>query len=411
MSEHPTSIDLFCGAGGLTQGLAEAGFQTVLASDSWEPALRTLEANFPEVPVLGADVRDVTGSDLISKAGLDGPPTALVGGPPCQGFTSAGARKANDARNTLIAEFARLAVEVRPELVLFENVEGFLTLDKGSFIIDLLDPLVAAGYHVELRKVNVANYGVPQLRKRIIALGMLRRDPGFPDFTHQAFGAPGAQRDDTLHLPPSPTVMDAIGHLPTPSPAPPGEVPDHYRRTVGDGEQARMRLLRQGQTMRDLPENLQHESYARRANRRVADGMPTEKRGGAPAGLRRLEADQPSKAITSAAMREFVHPVEDRPLTLRECAAIQTFPDTFEFFGSVSDRATLIGNAIPPVFARVLGAHLRCIAEGAEGQEAPGEGRLVSFDPTSATGMSPALQRVTRRVEERYGLRAPTLWG
>src|SRR5690606_12779965 len=100
---------------------------------------------------------------------------------------------------------------------------------------------------------------------------------------------------------------------------------------------------------RDLPQELWHGTYSRRANRRVSDGVPTDRRGGAPAGLRRLRPDQPSKAITSAAPSEFVHPLEDRMLTLRECARLQTFPDEFLFAGSRSERAVQIGNAVPPV--------------------------------------------------------------
>ncbi len=109
-----------------------------------------------------------------------------------------------------------------------------------------------------------------------------------------------------------------------------------------------------GQTMKDLPEHLQHESFRRRAFRRVMDGTPVERRGGAPSGLKRLFADEPSLTITSAATREFVHPTEDRLLTLRECARLQTFPDSFVFAGSAASRIQQIGNAIPPMLARTV---------------------------------------------------------
>lgn len=402
-----TSIDLFAGAGGLTLGLAAAGVRTVLASDNWAPALDTFESNFPEMPLLGADATDLTGDLLLQKAGLAAAPSVVVGGPPCQGFTSAGARRGTDARNTLVAEFARLVTEVRPRAFVFENVEGFLSLSKGEFVFDLLRPVVAAGYWVRVRKVNVANFGVPQLRKRVIAIGMLGADPGFPSPTHRAYGAPGAERAlETEGLPSTPTVADALEGLPllgaesAPS--------DHVVRRVSDAEKLRIAALRPGQTMRDLPPELQHASYLRRANRRVADGMATERRGGAPAGLRRLLAAEPCKAVTSAAVREFIHPEQDRPLTLRECARIQTFPDEFRFVGTLSERATLIGNAIPPSFGVVLGTWLRERLPAAN--EAEHEGRLVSFEPTAATGMSPALRAVTERVEREFnGLELP-LW-
>ena len=403
-----TSIDLFCGAGGLTLGLAEAGFGTALASDNWEPALSTFERNFPEVPVLGADIRDLAGADLIAKAQLSEPPTAIVGGPPCQGFTSAGARRSDDARNTLVAEFARVVAEGSPKLVLFENVEGFLTMDKGAFVVDLLDPLIEAGYHLHVRKVNVANYGVPQLRKRVIVLGMLGGDPGFPPPTHHAYGAPGAERLDALHLPRTPSAGDVLDTLPPPSDG--RDAPsDHVVRSVGTEERKRITALGPGQTMRDLPETLQHASYRRRANRRVSDGTPTERRGGAPAGLRRLRGDEPSTAITSAAIRALIHPTQDRPLTLRECAALQTFPDEFHFAGNASDRATLIGNAIPPRFAGHLGVAMFQAVAATTAMDV-GRGQLLSFEPTPGTGMSPALQSVTRLVSQRYGVLEQTLW-
>jgi DNA (cytosine-5)-methyltransferase 1 len=403
-----TSIDLFAGAGGLTLGLALAGVRTVLASDNWAPALDTFESNFPDMPLLGADATDLTGDVLLQKAGLEAAPSLVVGGPPCQGFTSAGARRHTDARNTLVAEFARLVTEVRPRAFVFENVEGFLSLNKGEFVFDLLRPVIAAGYWVRVQKINVANFGVPQLRKRVIVIGMLGADPGFPRPTHRAYGAPGAERAlGTENLPNTPTVADALDGLPHPGAecAP----SDHVVRRVSDAEMLRIAALRPGQTMRDLPPELQHPSYLRRANRRVADGMATERRGGAPAGLRRLLADEPCKAVTSAAVREFIHPEQDRPLTLRECARIQTFPDDFRFAGTLSERATLIGNAIPPSFGDVLGTWLRERFPAAN-EATEDEGRLVSFEPTVATGMSPALRFVTERVEREFNRLELPLW-
>jgi len=153
--------------------------------------------------------------------------------------------------------------------------------------------------------------------------------------------------------------------------------------------------------MRDLPEELWHESYKRRAYRRVMDGIPVEKRGGAPAGLRRLRPDEPSKAITGAAISEFLHPTEDRTLTVRECARIQTFPDEFIFAGSRRERAQQIGNAVPPSFAEVIARSLLRDLESRTDQTR--RGALLSFTPTLSAGMSPILEVVRRKVEKRYG--------
>src|SRR5206468_12426062 len=124
-----------------------------------------------------------------------------------------------------------------------------------------------------------------------------------------------------------------------------------FHRPLVGVDLERAKALKPGQRMRDLPTELWHDSYRRRANRRVMDGTPTERRGGAPAGVRRLVPDAPSKAITGGSLAEFLHPSEDRSLTLRECARIQTFPDEFTFQGTCAERAQLIGNAVPPLLA------------------------------------------------------------
>ncbi len=398
----PTSIDLFCGAGGLTQGLGRAGFDTRLGSDNWRPAVDTFAANFSGVPVLDADARDLTPADLLAKADLDTAPDLICGGPPCQGFSSAGAKDGEDERNTLVSVYARLAAETQPQVIVFENVEGFLTAKEGKFVIGLLDPLIDAGYRVSLEKVNVANFGVPQLRKRVVAIAVLAGDPPVMMPTHHAWGAPGVHRA-TMDKPliPTPNVEQALSGLPSPSSELPGWPTEHFSPPINEIDQERIAALLPGQRMRDLPEHLWHPSYRRRAYRRVMDGTPVERRGGAPAGLRRLAGDEPARAITSAAAREFVHPVENRPLTLREAARLQTFPDDFVFSGARTDRHTLVGNAVPPLFAENIGS---AVLEYLTNIDLPatGTGALVRFHATLADGMSPALAEVVKMVTSRY---------
>ncbi|MHB8245508.1 MAG: DNA cytosine methyltransferase [Acidimicrobiales bacterium] len=397
-----TSVDLFCGAGGLTLGLANAQFETVLASDFWTPAAETFTANFPEMAFACADIRDVSAADVLKLGGISSAPTLVAGGPPCQGFSSAGARQDTDHRNSLVGEFSRLVCELRPRAFLFENVEGFLTTGGGRFVFDLLEPVIEAGYRVSVRKLNVANWGVPQLRKRVIAIGLLDRPLPIQTPTHRAHGAPGVHHAGHGLLPLVPNIDEALAGLPTASKHPPGSPTDHYAPALSDTDLERVSLLRPGQTMRDLPERLQHGSYQRRANRRVADGMPTERRGGAPAGLRRLRAEEPSKAITSAAPREFIHPHEDRPLTLRECARLQTFPDNFQFLGSRSERQVLVGNAVPPLFAECVGNQLFSALTSDVALDSGGGG-LDCFDVVNGSGMSPALEQVIRDINKRFG--------
>ena len=179
----------------------------------------------------------------------------------------------------------------------------------------------------------------------------------------------------------------------------------HVRKPLEGLDLQRCIALKPGQTMRDLPIDLQHKSYLRRANRRVRDGMPTQRRGGAPAGLRRLRPNEPSKAITGAAINEFLHPSLDDFLTIRECARLQTFPDEFDFIGTRSERALLIGNAVPPRLAEAFGRSVfRDYQTSQVNQAVSTDGKLLSFSPTLSTGMSPILSEVLGHVKKRYGV-------
>ncbi len=195
MEEEPTFIDLFCGVGGMTLGFMRAGLEAVAAFDNWESAVRGYRRNFVD------HIHQVSITEDLELPAA----TLIVGGPPCQGFSSAGTRCADDHRNTLVAVFARLVAKHKPRAFVFENVEGFLTGGEGRFIFDLLDPLIDAGYRIHLRKVSAANYGVPQHRKRVLGIGGLGWDPSFPAPTHTAHGAPGALLAAT-RLPLTPTL-------------------------------------------------------------------------------------------------------------------------------------------------------------------------------------------------------------
>ena len=395
MIQHTTAADLFCGAGGLGVGLQGAGCRIIFAADSDPAAVQSYRSNFQH----RATLENLHWGTALPNVDI------VVGGPPCQGFSSAGKRNPGDARNSLVAVFAHLVARHRPQAFLFENVEGFLTGDEGKWVVDLLDPLIAAGYCIQMRKVNAANYGVPQHRKRVVALGGLGWDPGFPSVTHCATGAPGASAVGR-GLPECPSIQEALQGLPPAVPRGRGQRPlmaDHDFRSPRGAEAARISALGPGQTMKDLPECLWHDTYRRRAHRRVMDGTPSERRGGAPAGLRRLVPNQPSKAITSGANSEFIHPTEDRPLTLRECARLQTFPDNFRFMGTLAEKAMLVANAVPPLLAERFVRHLLLAMHRPERQVAvPG---LMSFFVTNAPAMSPALKRTVEDVERRY---APT---
>lgn len=386
---QPSVVDLFAGAGGLSLGFVSSGFELVCACDDWLPAVETHRANFGETFEKTTVTRDL---DLPESS-------VIVGGPPCQGFSSAGPRRSDDSRNSLVGEFSRLIAKRKPTAFVFENVEGFITSSQGHFLFELLVPLIEAGYRIHLRKINAANYGVPQHRKRVLAIGGLGWDPTFPRATHAAFGAPGAHLGNGRNRVETPNLEAAIGSA--------GEsthLEDHAMCALVGDDLIRARLLEPGQQMRDLPEEYWHKSYRRRAFRRVIDGTPTERRGGAPSGIRRLRWDEPCKAITSGSLRDFIHPDQHRPLTVRECALIQTFPADFRFLGTKSERMKLIGNAVPPVLAESIASALR--EDLRHAYKTNEEGALLSFVPTLSTGMSPILKRVTEKVRARFGIQA-----
>lgn len=348
-------------------------------------------------------------------------PFALIGGPPCQGFSSAGARCAADPRNGLIFNYFALVRHLQPRWFVLENVEGLLTAGGGKCVYDLVRQFLELGYSIRLEKVNFAAYGLPQSRKRVMIIGN-RMGLAFhlPQETHSY--ASGKHNLISL-FPNSPTLLEAISGLPRaslkkgslPYEGPllndydlmmregnhSGLVTEHYSLPGSDLDLERYRKLQPGQTMKDLPEALWHSSFGKRAFRRVKDGTPTEKRGGAPSGLKRLHGDLCSLTVTSAATREFIHPCEDRPLTPREAARLQSFPDYYEFVGNASSVITQIGNAVPPLVAAIFGRHLLEL----EGRVGSGRfiatvnghrSQLLGFRLTDAGGMSPALATTER---------------
>lgn len=398
-SPKPRCFSLFSGAGGCSLGFAKAGFKVLLAIDSDKPSCETYAANFPETEVRMADVTSIDWSELLREFKLQpGDLEILIGGPPCQGFSTAGKRFWDDSRNHLLKSYVEALRTIRPKWFLMENVEGLLTTKKGEYLLHAVEALVSLGYQVRLEKIYSHEYGVPQRRKRVVIVGnLLGVNFEFPTPTTPIGGA--IFRDSKN------TFTAAVRGLPAANPV---ESPSNPNGTYPQGHcfvpqvgvnQQRIELLKPGQTMKDLPDDLQHESFKRRANRRVMDGTPSEKRGGAPSGLKRLHEDEPSLTITSASTREFIHPSEDRSLTIRECARLQTFPDDFEFCGAAADQIKQIGNAIPPLLAQVFAQHIKN-EYGFTSSSHKETGALLGFTLTKAGAMSPPLRRTQSLLEE-----------
>lgn len=404
---NPTAISLFAGAGGCSLGFQQANFDILLAVEKDKDAASTYRANFPLTPCLQADITEVTSGQILAEANLKPDElTFLIGGPPCQGFSSAGTRFLDDPRNKLVKRYVELLNDIRPEWFFMENVEGLLTAGKGEYFPKLVQSFLNIGYSIQVHKIYCHWYGLPQKRKRVFIIGNVsNHNFAMPSFTH--FEASGLfDKNPVL------SVLDAISDLPTPGSNQNAvlqylqeplnlyqkamrsvSITDHWSLPLELGVSEKVRLLKQGQTMKHLPAHLQHPSFQRRANRRVIDGVPTEQRGGAPLGLKRLLSNEPCLTITSAASREFIHPLEDRFLTIRECARIQSFPDRFKFSGTAQSKIRQIGNAIPPLISRMIATHLiqqRAPEAGTRVQV----GQLLSFTLTKANAMSPVLEKV-----------------
>lgn len=410
-------IALFCGAGGLSYGFSQVGCAPAFSADIDADACNTYRTNL-QGNCYQEDLGSVSDRFGALLNGTVGKVFAVIGGPPCQGFSTAGARADADPRNKLIFSYLDIVARVRPRWFLFENVEGLLTSEGGRSVTALVKAFMELGYWVRLEKVNFASFAVPQARKRVIIVGnRLGLQFCFPKATH-SYSA-GKHKSES-HLPQAPSVRLALAGLgatgkglrPYRSDLPESSYDESMRQgnnaggvtlhdwTASDSDKQRFAQLKPGQTMKDLPPDLWHDSYRRRAFRRVADGTPTERRGGAPSGLKRLHPDLNSLTITSATTRELVHFSEDRPLTLREASRLQSFPDRFSFAGSKASVAQQIGNAFPPIAAATLAKAL-VEWDGKAGSDVQSDWSsrvpsLIGYRLTDATGMSPALETTDR---------------
>lgn len=381
------AISIFAGAGGCSLGFMYAGVDIIKAYENCDTAIETYNENFGQNKCLNVDLstcdfKSIKEGLKLSRGELD----LIIGGPPCQGFTTAGNRFWNDPRNKLVQNYANALECFSPRWFMMENVEGILTTAGGIYIAECIKKMIELGYSVYLKKVYMQEHGVPQRRKRVFIVG--NREGKKFDFPVPLESATGAIYRSSRF-----TIKEAIGDL---EDVEKPEIDHIFKKEVGIQFQ-RISTLQPGQSMKNLPEHLQHQSFKKRASRRVCDGTPTEKRGGAPSGLKRLVYDEPCLTITSASPNEFVHPVKDRNLTIRECARIQTFPDEFIFKGTEGQKIIQIGNAIPPVFAEQIASQIiKCDNNNPQEVEA----NLIYYDVTKAMAMSPALMKTCMLLDE-----------
>lgn len=369
---RPTAIDLFAGAGGLSLGLQQAGFDVLMGLDFDHHVLETYRTNHGKM--LHADVRDVNGRDLLAEAGVSDI-DLLAGGPSCQGFSTHGKRLADDERNFLYKEFMRIVADLQPTTVLMENVKGLLIARGGAYRDEVIASFESLGYRVTTGLLLAADYGVPQLRERVVFLATkLGDDITLPQPTHIGKSALPIRASDRL---PYVSVGDAIGDLPAigdnsrvnplPYSAPAAsdfqramrhgsqQIWNHVSRPLSPLARSVIDQLAPGQGLRSLPVEKLPERFHRM--RRISTG---ELRRDCTTLYHRLSPDRPAYTITcyftNVSAGAFAHPYECRAITAREAARLQSFPDTYHFMGAGIPRQ--IGNAVPPLLGAAVGREI-----------------------------------------------------
>jgi DNA (cytosine-5)-methyltransferase 1 len=357
-----TAVEMFAGGGGLAVGLARAGFTTISAVEVEPDAAATFKVNHPSVKVLNQDVRTVSGQmllDTLPRGSVD----VLAACPPCQGFSSLTSKWGRqDPRDELLNETSRVAEELRPRAIMVENVPGLAK--KGRALFDgLLRCLAALGYLINYDVLQVADYGVPQTRRRLVILAGLGFRIEMPPRTHSREGADGLPRWRSLR--------DAIGHLEDSvsfrDAAKNGcleAVNWHVVRRLSPANLVRLKLARPGAMWMELPEAVRPPCH-----RNGYKGFTNV--------YGRMTWDQPSVTITagctSPSKGRFGHPRFDRTISLREAALLQTFPPDYRFETRHLDRACdIVGNALPcdfsEVIARQVASEIKRVREPSHGR-------------------------------------------
>lgn len=366
-----TTVDLFAGAGGITEGFRMQGdYKCVCATDFDEEARHTFTYNHPEVPYILKDIKELEPDEILEMIpGTDKTVDVITGGPPCQGFSLLGPRLADDPRNQLFKEYIRIANVLRPKVIFFENVYGIMTMQKGKVVEAIVNSFADIGYRCQYRLVNAADYGVPQARPRFVLIGV--SDPNvsitFPQPTHGKVG--DYTQLNMFHgaLLPYVTVDDALSDLPEVKPGEGSEEQEHtqeYRNPYQEGRrgvrnpgmvychrainhsekiQTRYFLIPQGSTSKVLPPEMNNKKN----------------------NLYRLKGDEPARTVTCCFRMDLIHPHLNRGLTTREAARLQSFDDDYRFFGNLTRKAKFltqddqVGNAVPPLLAYAFAKHIK----------------------------------------------------
>lgn len=371
-----TSVELFAGAGGLALGMHLAGFRHVLLNEVDSMACKTLRRNHPEWNVLEGDIHQIDFTPLRGKVDF------LSGGFPCQAFSYAGKKGGlNDTRGTLFFELARAVKEIQPKVFMGENVKGLLSHDEGRTLDIIRNAIKELGYTlVEPRVLKAIMYQVPQKRERLIIIAIrndiYKRGIRFkwPDPYHRVMTLRDAFFSGALF---EKDVPQSEGQL---YPAKKAHV---------------MAMIPEGGDWRDLPAKEQKEYM----------GGSFYLGGGKTGMARRLSMDEPSLTLTCAPAQkqtERCHPTETRPLTVREYARIQTFPDDWAFEGNLADQYKQIGNAVPVNLASAIGRSLIRLFNDIDAQD-PEESQYLEANKVASEMLPPSLYEIDMfDMHEKY---------
>ncbi|KEO81293.1 cytosine methyltransferase [Tumebacillus flagellatus] len=344
MSNISTAVDLFSGGGGLTVGLKNAGFSVVSAVELEPNAFNTYKINHPEVSVFNKDIKTISG-DKFLEASPTGMVDLVAGCPPCQGFSSLTSKyRRFDPRNELIFEMYRVIEQLKPKIIMMENVPGLAQKGKELFE-EFLRRISELGYMYEWRVLQVADYGVPQTRRRLVLLAGKGFHIPFPEPTHSRTG----END----LPLWRTLRDAISDMPEP-------VTLSQTKKLGGPKNAKWHVVRDmsAQNIKRLKKAIPGESW-RKIPKKLRPDCHKDIEAGFPNVYGRLSWDKPSGTITGGCTTlskgRFGHPEELRTISVREAALLQTFPPDYIIDTDYMEKACMIvGNALPCTFAEVL---------------------------------------------------------
>jgi len=335
-------IDVFSGAGGLSCGLEMTGMRCLLGVDVDSRAMQTFSANHKYANIFSDDISNLS-SDKLSTLTQGQKIHLVAGGPPCQGFSTVGLGDPKDKRNSLFMQFVRIVKIAAPEFVLIENVTGLLAKKNEKTLKDIFRQFQNLGYHLDVQVMSSENYGVPEKRRRTIILGSrLSCKIEFPVPTHNIM------KNGKLIAPI--TVGDALKSLHTSE----GNVYNHDIDSAAIKNQMdkkRLSHIPEGAGIRYRKDEM---AYLPRHLRLKVDWDALPENRFRQTKYQRLDEKRPSPTIMTH-RHSYYHPKEDRYLTQREAAAIQSFPSDFHFFGNVSSQWRQIGNAVPPLLGKALG--------------------------------------------------------